>query len=169
MSMPLALYCTRNQGSSDRHQVYRDVASEAVRKGLKYIISRSPFLMACLLLSLRPLLISKEAAGIGKGGSANSLPSAAGLTSDRDCLNCTVWYSNLSMLALSADLLLFVADSGSSCVSAGRFRDMWRVCAPVQFSIQVVLLLNFSRSGADQVPETARDQRRMLQSTKFKV
>ncbi len=64
MSMPLALYCTRNQGSSDRHQVYRDVASEAVRKGLKYIISRSPFLMACLVLSLRPLLISKEAAGI---------------------------------------------------------------------------------------------------------
>ena len=139
MSMPLALYCTRNQGSSDRHHVYRDVASEALRKGLKYIISRSPFLMTCLLLSLRPLLISKEAAGIGKGGSANSLPSAAGLTSARDCLNCTVWYSGLSKPALSAGLLLFVADSGLTSVSAGRFRDMWRVCASVLPTIQVVL------------------------------
>lgn len=91
MSMPLALYCTRNQGSSDRHQVYSDVASEAVKNGLKYIISKSPFLMTCLLVSLSPLLISKDAAVMGNGGSANSLPSADGRTSAFDCLNCTVW------------------------------------------------------------------------------
>ena len=128
MSMPLALYCTRNQGSSARHHVYSDVAVEAVKKGLKYIMSRSPFLMTCLLLSLSPLLISKEADNIGKGGSANNLPSAAGRSSALVCLNCTVLYSDISTPAPSSNLLLFTADADFASVSAGLFRDIRLIC-----------------------------------------
>lgn len=90
MSIPRALYWTLNHGNSAKHQLYREVAVEETRKGLKYIMSRSPFFMVCLLLGLRPLLMSKAAGAMWNGGSAKSRPSAAGRTWAVDCLNLTV-------------------------------------------------------------------------------
>lgn len=141
MSIPRALYWTLNQGSSAKHQLYRAVAVEDSRKGLKYIISRSPFFMVCLPLVLMPLLISKAADATGNGGSAKSRPSAAGRTSAVDCLNLTVVYVCLSTSAAPSVLLFLETEGRSSNAAAGLFRDIEEQVQETQLLLRACTLI----------------------------